>query len=220
MGEDVDLVWRLVAARWRVHYEPGVVVRHPIRPSLGAWARQRFRYGTSAAPLAARHGANVTPLRLSGWSALAWSAVLAGRPVLGLGVGAGTTAALIPKLRALRHPGAESLRIAGIGNLRAGEAAADALWRVWWPLALVLALVSRRSRLALAAAAAVPPILEWRRGRPALGPLRFSVLRRADDLAYGSGVWAGCFRARSARALLPSFTGPMAPPERAGHECR
>ncbi|HUO47975.1 MAG TPA: mycofactocin biosynthesis glycosyltransferase MftF [Acidimicrobiales bacterium] len=216
VGEDVDLVWRLLAAGWRVHYEPAVVVHHPIRPALGAWARQRFRYGTSAATLAARHGGMVAPLRISGWSALAWAAVLAGRPVLGVGVGAGTTLALVPKLRALRHPPAEAMRIAGVGNLRAGEAAADALWRVWWPVALASALLWRRSRPALAAAAVVPPVVEWRRRRPGLGALGYGLLRRADDAAYGAGVWAGCIRARSMRALLPSPTGPVAPPERVG----
>jgi mycofactocin system glycosyltransferase len=218
VGEDVDLVWRLVAAGWRVHYEASVTASHPARPGLGAWARQRFAYGTSAAPLAARHGEAVTPLRLSGWSAMAWSAVLGGRPGLGAAIGVGTTTAMAPKLRRLRHPGREAARIAGLGNLRAGEAVADALWRPWWPLAVALALFVRRSRVPLLLAALVPPVLEWRRRRLALGVATFVALRRADDMAYGSGVWAGCLRARpvSLRALLPSFTGPMTPPEPVG----
>jgi ABC-type lipopolysaccharide export system ATPase subunit len=28
----------------------------------------------------------------------------------------------------------------------------------------------------------------------------------------GTGVWIGCIRVRSARALLPSFSGPLDPP--------
>src|SRR5581483_10375539 len=55
VGEDVDLVWRLVAAGWTVRYEPRATVRHPMRPTLRAWLAQRYRYGTSAAALARRH---------------------------------------------------------------------------------------------------------------------------------------------------------------------
>ena len=50
-GEDVDLVWRLLDAGHRVVYDPSVVVHH----HEAHIARRRFRYGTSAAPLAARH---------------------------------------------------------------------------------------------------------------------------------------------------------------------
>jgi hypothetical protein len=50
-GEDVDLVWRMQAQGHRVVYEPDVLVAHAARHTL----RRRFRYGTSAAPLKARH---------------------------------------------------------------------------------------------------------------------------------------------------------------------
>ncbi len=55
-GEDVDLVWRLVAAGWRVRYEPAARVRHDHRTDLVSWARRKAFYGSSAADLAARHG--------------------------------------------------------------------------------------------------------------------------------------------------------------------
>ena len=213
VGEDVDLVWRLHAAGWRVRYEPTVEVRHPSRSTLAAWARQRFRYGTSAAPLAERHGAAVAPLGISGWSAAAWALVLLGRPVAGLAVGAGTTAALAPKLRGLRHPAREAVRIAGVGNLYAGRAAADALRRPWWPLALLLGWRVRRTRPALLAAATVPALLEWREQRPRIGGAQFVALRLLDDVAYGAGLWAGCARARSTRALRPVLAGPFPPPQ-------
>ena len=202
VGEDVDLAWRLHAAGWRIRYEPSVEVRHPSRPTIGEWLRQRFRYGTSAAGLADRHGPAVAPLGISGWSALAWVLVLLGRPLAGVAVGAGTTAALTPKLRGLQRPAAEAVRIAGKGNLYAGRAVADALRRPWWPFALLLWWRWPRSRPALVAAVVAPP-----------GPTRFAALRLLDDVAYGTGVWAGCLRARSGRALLPSFAGPFPPPE-------
>jgi len=207
VGEDVDLVWRLHAAGLRVRYEPAVLARHPSRSTLAAWLRQRHNYGRSAAPLADRHGDAVAPLGISGWSALAWGLVLLGRPLAGTAVGAATTAALTPRLRGLAHPAAEAVRIAGTGNLYAGRAVADALSRPWWPLALLLGAVHRRSRPALLAAAVVPPLLEWREDRPPVAPATYAALRLLDDLAYGAGVWTGCVERRSYRALLPRFTG-------------
>jgi mycofactocin system glycosyltransferase len=213
VGEDVDLVWRLHRAGWHLRYEPAAGVSHPSRPTLVLWARQRFTYGTSAAALAARHGRAVAPLLgVSGWSALAWGAVVAGRPVAGASVAAGTTAALVPKLRGLDDPAGEAVRIAGAGNLWAGRTVADALRRAWWPLTALLAALSRRVRPAVAAAVVVPPLLEWREARPPLDPVRYAALRLVDDLAYGAGLWTGCVQARSFRAVLPSFSGPLEPP--------
>lgn len=200
IGEDVDLIWRLHRAGWRVRYEPAAAVTHPCRPTLGAWLRQRYTYGTSAAVLHARHGAAVAALSgVSGWSALAWGAVAAGHPLAGVAVGAGTTAALVPKLRALDHPVREAVRLAGAGHLWSGRRVADAARRSWWPLAAALAVARRRSRLPVAAAA-----------------LTVRPLHLLDDLAYGTGVWAGCLRARDLGALRPSFTGPLPRPSPPG----
>ncbi len=55
VGEDVDLVWRLLGAGWGVRYEPAATVRHQHRTHLGEWLRRKAFYGTSAAALAARH---------------------------------------------------------------------------------------------------------------------------------------------------------------------
>jgi mycofactocin system glycosyltransferase len=206
VGEDVDFVWRLHEHGWRVHYDPHVEVTHPSRPSFAAWIRQRIAYGTSAAPLAQRHGSAVGPLRISGWSALAWAAVGVGKVAVGLGIGAGTAAALVPKLRSVAHPVREAIAITGRGHLSAARAVADALRRPWWPIAVGTAVVSRRMRPAIAAAAVVPALLEWRAQRPALRAGTYVALRLLDDFAYGAGVWLGSARTRSAAALLPSFT--------------
>lgn len=211
-GEDVDLVWRLARAGATVRYEPASVVRHPVRPTLGAWLRQRYDYGSSAAPLASRHGGAVAPLTVSGWSAAAWGLVLAGAPAAGAALGAGTTAALVPRLRGLRHPVRESLRLAGLGNLYAGRQVADALRRAWFPLAVPLAL-RRRSRPALVAALVVPALVERAERRPDLGLARWTALRLADDLAYGAGLWSGSIRARTTAALRPAFSGRFPPPD-------
>ena len=56
-GEDVDLIWRLHDAGWRIRYEPAVRVGHHEPASWPGLLARRFRYGTSAAPLARRHPA-------------------------------------------------------------------------------------------------------------------------------------------------------------------
>jgi mycofactocin system glycosyltransferase len=101
VGEDVDLVWRLAAAGYRCRYEPAGQVRHTPRATISAWCRQRMGYGRSAAPLAQRHPGALAPVRMSGWSALAWVLLVARHPLLALGVAAGTSAALVRKLHDL-----------------------------------------------------------------------------------------------------------------------
>jgi mycofactocin glycosyltransferase len=55
-------------------------------------------------------------------------------------------------------------------------------------------------------AAVADAVIEYRRTRPKLDPIRFGFARRLDDLAYGAGVWLSAVRGRSAAALLPDFT--------------
>ena len=102
-------------------------------------------------------------------------------------------------------PKLEARKLAGQGHLHAGAAVADAVRRAWWPLAATAALVSRRARRGVLAAAVVPPLLEWRRQRPPLDPAQWALLRLLDDVTYGAGVWAGCARERSLVALRPDL---------------
>jgi mycofactocin system glycosyltransferase len=205
VGEDVDLVWRLGAAGWTVRYEPSAQVAHPARPTAGAWVRQRFVYGTSAAPLARRHGAAVAPLAVSPWTAAAWALVGAGAWRTGGAVAGASTALLAPRLRSLRHPWREAVHLAGLGHLYAGRLVADAVRRVWWPVVLVAAPRSRRVRRA-GAAALVPLLVEWWQERPGVDPIRWLAVRLTDDLAYGAGVWVGCARECSLAALRPDLS--------------
>jgi mycofactocin system glycosyltransferase len=202
VGEDVDLAWRLQAHGWRIRYEPGVEVTHPSRPTLAGWLRQRVDYGTSAAPLARRHGAAASAVVVPRWIGATWAAMALGHPMVAAGVGAVAVASLTSKLERLAPR--DRARLATEVQLRAARHLADAVRRPWWPLALVLAAVCRRSRPVLVAAVVVPAVVDHRAHRREIGLLRFGFLRLADDLAYGTGVWIGCGRARSARALLPS----------------
>ena len=202
LGEDVDLVWRLADAGHRCRYEPAVVVHHAPRHAVGGLLRQRFGYGRSAATLAARHPGALAPARMSGWSALAWGLLLARRPFLAFGAAAGTTAALVRRMRDM--PPAEAVRLAGLGHLAAGRQLARATTRVWWPFALAAALISRRARgpvLAAFTAEAIVRSIEQRSARPLLD----APLALADDAAYGAGVWAGVLAEREPGPLVPEF---------------
>jgi mycofactocin system glycosyltransferase len=212
-GEDVDLVWRLVEAGYRVIYDPAAQAGHPARADLRTWAKQRFDYGTSAAPLAHRHGRAVAPLAVQPWTAAAWTFLATGHPLAAaalIGGGAWVLGRRTPDpqiARGLR-------RLAVSGNVRAGRPLAAAVRRAWLPPVAVAGLMAgvasgRRTRLALAwsalATAVGPGLADWVGSRPALDPLRWVGLGLADDLAYQAGVWTGCLRARSAAALLPRW---------------
>jgi mycofactocin system glycosyltransferase len=211
VGEDVDLVWRLDEARWACRYEPAVTVEHAVRPSLTSWWRQRVAYGRSAAPLARRHPGALAPVVVSGWSAGSWALVALGQPVAGVALAGATVGLLARRLRQLERPVPLAARLAGLGTLAAGRQLAAAMTRTWWPLAALAALVSRRARLVVAAAIVLPALDDWRRLRPALDPVRFTVLRLLDDVAYGTGVWLGVLAERDMAPLVPDLTSWPAP---------
>lgn len=206
VGEDVDLVWRIDEAGHRVRYEPATTAIHTPRANWRAWLGQRRVYGSSAASLAERHPGALAPLAVSGWSAATWALVALGRPVAAVGLGGGTAMALSKKLGTLSHPTEEALRLAGLGHLYAGRQIANALTRSWWPATLPFALVSRRARRVLVAAAVAPALYDWVRNRPPLDPARYAAIRLADDLAYGWGLWEGARHARRADPLLPDLS--------------
>lgn len=219
VGEDVDLIWRLGEAGWTVRYEPAVIMSHPCRPGLASWSYQRYRYGTSAAALDTRHPGAATPLSVSAWTAAAWALVSTGGPagtVAGVALAAGTTVLLVPRLRSLGHPWREAARLAGRGHWAAGRLVSDAARRAWWPLLAGLAIPSRRARRTSVAAAILVPLLEVMRGEHRdrgtdadagpVSPLTWVILRLADDLAYGAGLWAGSARQHRLGALRPRFS--------------
>lgn len=203
-GEDVDLVWRL-AQHHQVRYEPAAEVHHQSRRSWRALLRQRYAYGTSAGPLAARHGTAVAPLRTSLWSAAAWALLGARRPGLALAVTGGAAALLARKLHRTGVTPAESLRLVAHGTLGTGRALADAIGRPWAPVAVPLLAASRRGRRVLAAVA-LRHLLDWSRERPPLDPVSWTLARLADDAAYGCGVLRGALGDRTAAPLLPVLT--------------
>lgn len=209
VGEDVDLCWRAHDAGLRVRYEPAATVWHTVRPHLGALLARRLAYGTSAAPLAARHPGRLTPFRASRWTVAALGAA-----VVDVRLGALATAGLVALQQrrltaitdpALPHPSIEATRLVLAGHGWATRAAAQATWRAWLPAAFLLAARSRRARHLLLAAALLPALTEWATRRPALDPITYTALRVADDAAYCLGMWQGCIAARTTAPLRPSL---------------
>jgi hypothetical protein len=91
----------------------------------------------------------------------------------------------------------------GGGTLAAGRPLGSAISRTWWPAAIGLAVAVPRLRLPVAALVLAPPLLDWADRKPPLDPVRYVAARLLDDAAYSAGVWQGCTRRRSPRALLP-----------------
>lgn len=201
IGEDVDLVWRLVERGTVVRYDPSCVALHDARPTVRQWLGRKFLYGTGGAVLAQRHGdrtavAVLSPLMASAAAALLhrrrWSAPVAGACV----------ADAVRRLH-VRLPEGEGrdrvavlLALRGLGWAVRQETAL--LLRHWAPPVLLGCLLSRRLRRAVAsallvdAALAVPAAV--RTGARETCADLFA--RRLDDLAYGTGLWVGLLRAR------------------------
>jgi mycofactocin system glycosyltransferase len=194
VGEDVDLVWRLVDAGQVVRYDPGEVAHHDARATLRGWMGRKYVYGTGGAPLAQRHGSKgavavLSPAMALGGAALLlrrwWSVPLA---LLCAGRGAQVLRRTLPDV-----PGRDRLAV---------DLSARGLWwslrqesalllRHWWPPVAVAALLSRTVRRAVVSALLVDVASS---GAGLAG-------RRLDDLAYGAGLWSGVLRARSLGAV-------------------
>jgi len=199
-GEDVDLVWRLHDAGWRVRLEPRATVRHAEPDTWRALLARRHRYGTSAAPLSRRHPGRLAPLVLRPGPAAVAALLLARRPRSAGALAAVQGAVLARRLRRTGVPAATALP----WPARAGADTLAGVGRAATTLAgpmLVAALCSRRARVPALALLAAPPLQEWLRRRPRLDPVRWTVACIADDVAYGLGVWRGCVAHRTAAPL-------------------
>ena len=210
-GEDVDLIWRMIAAGWRVRYDPAAKVGHAEPDRWASVLARRFRYGNSAAPLARRHPGLVPPLILQAWPAASAAALLAGRPLTALAAYGAGTGQLVRLLRGWGVPARGILRPMA-GSVRQTWLGAGQ-WSIQYALPAVAAGLARPGgrtrraragrRLALASLLAGPPAAAWLRSRPRLDPVRFALGYLADEAAYGAGVYRGAAAERLAAPLLP-----------------
>lgn len=210
VGEDVDLVWRLLE-HGTVRYFPTVHVGHRPRGTLGAALNRRRLYGTGAADLAGRHPGTLRHVDVSIWSLGPWLLAVLVHPAVGVLAGAATAAIAPWGMRELSP--AHARKLATWGHLRAGAALGRWLIRPMLPATLLVGLLRPRigRRLALAAAGglAYQVVRDLRTaaagGQPA-GPRAAAetfVAHLLDDAAYSVGVWQGVVRRRQVEPVLP-----------------
>jgi mycofactocin system glycosyltransferase len=214
VGEDVDLVWRLVESGHRVRYDPSIEANHDARPTVRGWLGRKFVYGSGGAALAARHGDKLAPAVLTPSYAVGAAVLLIRRgwavPV--------ASAVLAVGYRSIRRSLPESsdatrisIRLAARGLLWGVRQESALLLRHWWPLAALGACGSRNVRRALTTALLVDSLALATRPRGQGEPIAFSTMilgRRLDDMSYGAGLWWGAFRAGSLKVLLPRRPAP------------
>ena len=205
LGEDVDLIWRLVESGHTVRYDPSIVCHHTPRSSIRGFMRQRWSYGRSAASLDKRHKFTASPLRANFVMLIPAVMLLTGYVYF--------AAALFPLMVAwflfsLRRTGVKlstRARLAVTGWFSTVRLLASAIMRAWWPIMLITGQFSLRIGAAFVFSAFVPPMHGLLRQKPR-HTFGYIALRILDPMAYGAGVWAGVLRERSIRCLLPVVT--------------
>lgn len=216
VGEDVDLVWRLDDEGWRVRYDARLDARHESLTRLRPWLARKAAYGSGAAPLATRHGSKIAPAAMSVSGVLIAIALLAQRrwsvPLAGA-VSAVMAARTVRMVARSDRPYRLSAELTAEGVSSIVSQIGQLLLRHWWPAVAVAALFSSRIRRAVLVAAVAHTVIDHRRTDPDLNVISYGVARALDNLAYGAGVWAGAWRARSPIALIPRLSG-------AGRGCR
>jgi mycofactocin system glycosyltransferase len=200
-GEDVDLVWRLHEAGWRVRYDPTVTVLHDEPQGLRRVLSRRFRYGTSAAPLARRHPGRLTPAILHRWPTVLVVVASGGRPRSAAILALPYCAMLTRRAHRLGLSPAEGPRWFAESLVYTALSLARYLATFGTPVTLAAAWRWRRP--SLLGLIALPAFVEWRERETELDPVRFTALALVDDAAYGAGVAWGCLRHRTLQPLLP-----------------
>ena len=205
LGEDVDLIWRLVEGGHTVRYDPAVICHHSPRSSIRSLLRQRWGYGRSAASLDKKHKFMASPLRANIMMLIPAIALLTGYLFVALG--------LIPIMLlwfgfTLRRTGLKvriRTKLTVTGWFATVRLLATAVMRAWWPPILLIGQFSLRIGAVFVFSAFVPAMYGLMRKKP-IHTFGYLALRILDPMAYGVGVWSGVFRERSIRCLLPVVT--------------
>ena len=205
IGEDVDLIWRLIENGIDCRYVPSIECPHRPRSSMRKMLKQRYDYGTSAALLDKRHPRAASPFRAHALLLTTATTVLMGYIYFALILVVPTVAYFVVSLRSTSIPIGTRSRLAWKGLTSTTRLLARAIMRAWLPLFFLASFVSPRPGVMITFSALVPPIVGILRKKPS-HPVRYFIVRILEDLAYGTGVWVGAVRARSLRCLLPVIT--------------
>ena len=205
LGEDVDLIWRMVEAGKGVRYDPTVICHHAPRLTMRALLKQRFGYGRSAAMLDKKHPFTAAPLRANIVMLVPALALLSGYVFV--------AGALVPlmilwfsiTLRQTKISLSTRAKLALTGWFSTVRLLTSAVMRVWWPPVLLVGQYSLRVGAVFVFSAFVPAMFGLMRNKPR-HTFGYLILRILDPMAYGAGVWTGVFRDRNPRCLLPVVT--------------
>ncbi len=202
LGEDVDLVWRLVDNGLACAYEPSIQCVHQRRPTVFSILKQRFSYGTSAAQLAQQHPRNATPFQANIFLFLAALLILSGFVQYVVIVVLPAIAVGVWSLRKTNLTMNRKLRLSARNILSTVKLLATAVRRTWWPPLLLLSMFSLRPGVILTLSFLGPLMFEMMRNK-SKNPLFYFAMRLVDDATYAVGVWVGALGNRSWRCLLP-----------------
>jgi mycofactocin system glycosyltransferase len=206
LGEDVDFVWRLIAAGWRVRYDPRVVVRHQEPATWRALLGRRHRYGRSAALVSKRHPRRIVHLVIAPLPTAAALLLLTAHGRAALVAATAETLVLARATGTTQLSDRLALRLAAtrIAGTTIGFSRTTIAFGA--PL-LAAGLLRRRTRTTAAGLLLTAPIAEYLAARPRLNPVAWLAARTADEFAYGTGVIRGCIGARTVEPLRPRWLG-------------
>ena len=211
VAEDLDVCLRLERAGWRLRYEPAAQVAHERSESPALWIRRKFNSGVGAARLGERHPGMVSPLTVTPATAAA-GLFLASLTRIGWVAALVTFVGAVARMRYVFADTDGATKVAAIYTGRGFVCGfwrmVSAMFRHYWPVTAIAMTVSPRVRrlgIALAVAEGAADYLRYRESG-SLDPVRYMALKRADDIAYGAGLWAGVLGVRNAEALRPNVT--------------
>ncbi|MDG3015583.1 mycofactocin biosynthesis glycosyltransferase MftF [Speluncibacter jeojiensis] len=207
-AQGTELCRRLEREGWHLRYEPIARVTVAGSAGYGHWLRRNYSYGNGVGVVSARHPRHAVPLTAQPWAiGVCLLAALGGRR----GLQCAALVATVETARAVavdddRRRDTLARNLSRQVSVAATQTVSAAL-RHYWPAAVLVSVVSRRARRALLVAMVADGLLDWSHRRSAEpdhpGPIGHVVLKRAEDVAFGAGLWAAMVRTRSLGALNP-----------------
>lgn len=213
LGEDVDLIWRIVESGQIVRYVPSVLCHHRARTSWRALLKQRFGYGSSAAKLNMHHPQAASPLRANIVLLLPAVALLSGYLYFAVMLALPMYFYFATTLQSTGMSLRQRLNVTTIGFKATLRLLASAVRRAWWPIVSLSSLVFQPMLFVLLFSVLAAPAYGIVKRKPHY-PGEYFVMRILDDCAYGLGVWAGAIRTRSFGCLLPVITLRRSSPQK------
>ncbi|HUH52467.1 MAG TPA: mycofactocin biosynthesis glycosyltransferase MftF [Microbacteriaceae bacterium] len=209
VGEDVDLFWRMEKAGWHVRYVVDVENKHAVRQSMSDFAGRRAMYGGSAADLEIRHPRRLIPAQPAFTGLGMIAAIGFKKPLL---------AAAFAGYELIRHRQTldPEMSMPVVAEATGRSLWSDGFWlghllrRDWWPIGLIVLLLTPRSRMARVIALTMlwEPVRDHLLRPTRLDPGRSLALRAVDDASYGTGVIKNSIRRRVLNTVLPRVRFP------------